>query len=276
MAISRRLLIVFMAFYIAIIIYLFLFFLVPEFRESIMESRKGIAGITEGGNYLWAILISIGICLIGNASIGFPIPFPFILFSFSNSIYLRYSMQGFILEEVFMIPGFWFEILGIAIAGGFGSALGEFTSFLLGKGAKIVAEKTGSESKTLANVEGFGKLVLEHPNRMYLYIFVAAALPIPDDPLWIALGMSEEKFSFTKCLIFGWMGKNITTLFYVMLPILISIGVTSSGVTVDDTSSIITESVMLMATLSIMLFILAFDWNKYLENRKAKKAQIEE
>jgi len=241
-----------------------------------MQSRQDIAGATEGNNYLMAILISIGICMIGNASIGFPIPFPFVLFSFSNSIYRGYLLQGLVMEEIFMLPGFWLGLLGIAIAGGFGSALGEFTSYLFGKGARIVAEKTESESKTLANVEGFGKLVLEHPNRMYFYVFVAAALPIPDDPLWIALGMSEEKFSFSKCLFFGWLGKNITTIFYVMLPIFIFIGFSSTGMTVDDTSSIITEAVMLMATLGIMFFILAFDWNKYIENRKLKKAAKEE
>ena len=57
-----------------------------------------------------------------------------------------------------------------------------------------------------------------------------------------------------------------------MLPLLIYIGISSTGMTVDDTSSIITGAVMLMATLGIMFFILAFDWNKYIENRKKKKA----
>jgi len=110
---------------------------------------------------------------------------------------------------------------------------------------------------------------------MYLYIFIAAATPIPDDPLWIALGMSKEKINFPKCLFWGWMGKNLTTLFYVLLPILIYIGFSSYGMELDDKSSVITEAVMLIAKLSIMFFILAFDWNKLMDNRKIKKAEQE-
>jgi len=270
MAVSKKLIIIFLAFYIAIIIYLFLFLFVPDVQDAVMKSRADIARFTEGSNYYLAILIAIGICLIGSASIGFPIPFPFVLFSFSNSIYIRYAAQGLAMNEILSIAPFWFEIMGIAIAGGFGCALGELTSFLLGKGAKIMAEKTDSESKTLNNVEGFGKLVLENPDRMYLYIFIAAALPIPDDPLWIAMGMSEQKINFPKCLFWGWMGKNFTTTFYVMLPILILLGISASGLEVNDVSSVITESIMLIATLTIMFFILAFDWNKYIENKQNK------
>ena len=102
MGVSKNLTIVFTAFYIGIIIYLLLFFLVPDFQEAIMQSRRDIANFTAGANYFWAILISIGICLIGNASIGFPVPFPFVLFSFSNSIYLRYAGFGFTMEQVLL------------------------------------------------------------------------------------------------------------------------------------------------------------------------------
>ena len=67
----------------------------------------------------------------------------------------------------------------------------------MGKGAKKFTEN--KDFKTFENVKGFGKLILDHPNRMYFYIFLAAALPIPDDPLWIALGMVEKKkFNFRE------------------------------------------------------------------------------
>ena len=276
MAVSRNLTVVFMAFYVAVILYMFLFLLVPDFQESIMESRQDIAEITKGTNYIWAILIAIGICLIGNASIGFPVPFPFVLFSFSNSIYLRYSAQGLALEQIMASAPFWLEIMGIALAGGFGSALGEFTSFFLGRGAKLIAAKSESEIVTLNNVEGFGRLVLENPHRMYFYIFVAAALPIPDDPLWIAMGMTERKLNYGKCILYGWLGKNVTTFAYVCLPILIILGIAATGVEVNDTSSVISESIMLLATLTIMFFILAFDWNKYIENKQLEAALEEE
>lgn len=265
MGVPKKLSIVFILFYLAIILYLFLFLTVPAIQEAIIQSRKNIAVLTEGTNYALAIIISFFICLVGNASVGFPVPYPFILFSFSNSIYTNYLNQGLILGEILLNGYFWLEILGITLAGGLGSALGELVSLLIGKGAKKI-----SKSKTLENVKGFGKIVLEHPKTMYLYVFVAAALPIPDDPLWIALGMSEKKINFTKCLVWAWAGKNFTTLFYVTLPILIIFGVNTSGVSLGDISSVITEALMLLATITLMFFIMSFNWNKLIEKRQNK------
>ncbi|MFX1443343.1 MAG: hypothetical protein ACFFHV_08020 [Promethearchaeota archaeon] len=274
MAIERKLTSVFMFFYLAVIIYLLLFILVPSIKEAIMQSRQDIANLTEGSNYYWALLFALIICFIGSASIGFPVPFPFVLFSLSNSIYLRFTNQGLILSEILMNGQFWLEIMGIAIAGGLGAALGEITSFILGRGTKIIVEKSDKKSKVLYNIEGFGKLIIEHPNRMYLYVFIAAALPIPDDPLWIALGMSEKKISIPKLIIAGWAGKTITTTFYVLLPILIILGFAASGIEVNDESTVITEAIMLLVTLTIMFFILAFDWNKFLEDKRKQLKQI--
>ena len=274
MAIDKKLTIVFMLFYLAVIAYLLLFLMVPEIQEMIMRSRRDIANLTEGSNYFWALLFTFIVCFIGSASIGFPVPFPFVLFSLSNSIYLRYTNRGLILSEILMSGPFWLEIMGIAIAGGLGAALGEITSFLLGRGAKILVEKTEKESKVLQNMEGFGKLIIENPNRMYLYVFIAAALPIPDDPLWIALGMSEKKFSMSKLILAGWAGKTITTTIYVLLPILIILGFTASGIEVNDESTVITEAIMLLVTLTIMFLILSFDWNKFLEDKRKKIKQI--
>jgi hypothetical protein len=173
-----------------------------------------------------------------------------------------------------MSESFWIEISGIAIAGGLGAALGEMTSFLLGRGAKILVEKTEKDSKVLHNIEGFGRLILEHPNQLYLYVFIAAALPIPDDPLWIALGMSEKKLNLFKLILAGWAGKTITTMIYVLLPILIILGFTASGIEVNDISTVITEALMLLVTLTIMFFILGFNWNKFLEDKRNNLKQI--
>ena len=273
MAISKVVTIVFLVFYVAIIIYIILFFVDPAFQAAIMESRRSIADSTTGANYLWAILISFGICLLGNASIGFPVPFPFVLFTFSKSIYLRYVGLGLAFDQILLNGFFWLEIMGIAVAGGLGSSIGELTSYIFGKGAKVIAEKVEGESKTFENMKGFGRLILEKPKRLYFYVFVAAATPIPDDILFIALGASGQKFNFPKLIFFGWLGKNITTIFYVFLPIFIDLGLTTSGIEVNDTSSVVTEALMLIATLTIMFFILSFNWNKYIEHRQLKKSE---
>jgi len=272
MAISNKITVVFTFFYLGVIIYLILFLTVPEIQQAIILSRHDITGLTDGSNYIIALLISFFICLIGNASIGFPIPYPFILFSYSNSIYHKYSIAGLTLSEVFLNGPFWLEILGIAVVGGLGSALGELVGFLIGIGAKKIANRT--HSKTLDNVQGFGKLILDHPKSMHIYIFIAAALPIPDDPLWIALGMSDKKINFPRCLIWAWAGKNITTLFYVIFPLLILLGFSATGIELNDILSVITESIMLLITLAIMQFILQFNWEKYLDKGSEKNSEL--
>jgi len=269
MAISNKLTLVFTLFYVGVIIYLILFLMVPAVQNIIIQSRQNIAGLTEGSNYFIALLIAFFICLIGNASVGFPIPYPFIIFSFSNSIFIRYSNLGLNLGQILLNGPFWLEILVLAVIGGLGSALGELVGYLIGIGAKKVVSK--SPSKTLNNVQGFGKLVLDHPKSMHLFIFLAAALPIPDDPLWIALGMSDKKINFPICILWAWLGKNVTMVFYVIFPIMLSLGFGATGFQVDDKSSVVTEALMLMLTLAIMQFILSFNWEKYITNRREKK-----
>jgi len=270
MAISNRLLVLFTFFYLGVIVYLILFLTVPDIQNAILQLRQEISGLTEGSTYLLALFISFFICLIGNASVGFPIPYPFILFSFSNSIYIRYSSFGLTIGQILLNGSFWVEILIIAVIGGFGSAIGELVGYIIGVGAKKFVKR--SQSKTLQNVQGFGKLVLDHPKSMHLYIFIAAALPIPDDPLWIALGTTDKKINLPICILWAWLGKNVTTVFYVIFPILISLGFEATGIEIDDISSVVTESFMLIITLAIMQFILSFNWERYLTKRREKRS----
>jgi len=265
MAVPKILIIAFTFFYFAVILYLLLFLTIPEIQDAIIQSRQNLAGITEGANYYWALLISLVICFLGSASIGFPIPFPFVLFSFSNSIYLKYLNNGLILNEILVSGSFWLEILGIAILGGLGSTLGELTGYVVGYGAKKIAEE--KESDALKNIDGFGKLVLENRRRTPLYIFIFALTPLPDDLLFLPLGMI--KYPFWKSIIPGWLGKNITTMAYCMWPILIALGL--PGGQSNDISSVITEALMLLITISVMFFIMAFDWTKFAENRRRRK-----
>jgi hypothetical protein len=263
---------------------LLVFLISPEFQVLILKGREFFATISTSSNYLIALLIAFFICIIGNASFGFPIPYPFILFSLSNSIYLEYHLQGYIFSEILFLPSFLFQLLGIILSGGLGSAVGELTSFIIGKKAKDLT--SGADSKVLKNMDGFGRLVLENPKRTYLYIFIAAALPIPDDPLWAGIGLAfgdkrktlegintpegdPLQFSLTKSIFAAWIGKNFTTLFYVAWPIFIAIGLTASGIELNDTSSVITEAIVLLVTITMMYFIMAFDWEKYTRKRES-------
>lgn len=267
MVVPKKLTVIFTSFYISVIIYILLFLFVPNIQNAIIQSRENLTVITEGSNYLWALLVSLGICFLGSASIGFPIPFPFVLFSLSNSIILRYSNLGLNINQIIQTGTFWGEIIGIALIGGLGCALGELTGYAVGYGTKKITEERNSD--LLNNVDGFGKMILENKKRTPLYIFLFALTPLPDDILFLPLGMI--KYSFWKCVIPGWLGKNFTTLFYCCWPILIALGFTSQGIQSNSKSSIITEVILLLVTITVMFFIMSFDWAKYLEKKKQKK-----
>lgn len=249
-----------------------LFFFVPEVQNAIIDFRNNLAYATEGSNYYWALLISLVICFLGSASIGFPIPFPFVLFSLSNSVYLKYLKDLGTMEVVLQSGPFWLEIMGLAIAGGLGSALGELSGYAVGFGAKKIAEETDSD--LFKNIDGFSKVIFENEKRIPLYVFIFALTPLPDDILFLPLGMM--KYPAWKCIIPGWLGKNFTTIFYCLWPILLALGFLATGTTANDTSSIITEAFMLLATITVMFFIMAFDWNKYLENKRLAKLEDKE
>jgi len=269
MAVSKKLTIVFIIFYLIVVIYLLLFLFVQDIQDAIIKSRVELTQITEGVNYVWAILISLIICFLGSASIGFPIPFPFVLFSLSNSIFLRYNDMGLTLEQLLITSSFWLEIIGLVLAGGLGSALGEFTGYVVGYGTKKVAEER--QASFLNNINGFGKLILDNEKRTPLYIFLFALTPLPDDILFLPLGLI--KYPFWKCIIPGWLGKNFTTLFYCCWPIFIAIGFTSQGMESSGESSIITEAILLIVTITVMFFIMSFNWTKYLEKRSKRKME---
>lgn len=267
MSVPRKLTVVFLFFYVAIILYLFAFFFIPDFQSAAMQFRQDLADITQGTNYFWAILIAIGICFLGSASVGFPIPFPFVLFSLSNSIYLKYIASGLVLEEILISGPFWGEIMILAIASGLGCALGEVTGYVIGFGAKKLAEEAHSD--LLKNIDGFGKVVLENERRAPLYVFIFALTPLPDDILFLPLGML--KYPFWKCIIPGWIGKTFTTIFYCAWPILLALGFTATGIESNDVSSIVSEAIMMLITITVMFFIMSFDWEKYLRNRRQRK-----
>lgn len=259
-----------MFFYLAIVIYLLLFFLVNEVREGIISFRENLIFITHGNNYIWALLIAFIICLLGSASIGIPIPFPFVLFTLSNSVKIKYLNKGLMMEQILISSEFWLEIMGIAIIGGLGCIIGEYTSFFLGKETRKIAEK--GDFQSLKNIKGFGRLFLNNPKKIKLYTFLMAATPFPDDLIMFSVSLYNPKFKFRSILLYGWMGKTVTTTFYCTLGILIDLGLEIFEIETNIVSNIVSEAIMLLVTITIMFFILGFDWNKYIENKYREKS----
>jgi membrane protein YqaA with SNARE-associated domain len=115
------------------------------------------------------------ISLIGALSIFFPIPYTVVIFTLGGQLN----------------PYF------IAISAGLGSAIGEFSGYLLGfYGRRVISEESRRKMEFMVKVlDKFGALA----------VFLFALTPLPDDILFIPLGMMH--YSFVKAFIPAVIGK---------------------------------------------------------------------
>jgi membrane protein YqaA with SNARE-associated domain len=111
--------------------------------------------------------------LLGAMTIIFPIPYTLII----------YLMGGFL------------DPLFVAVAGGLGSAVGEFSGYVAGYyGRKIVSDKQQRKMDYMMKLfDRYGSLG----------IFLFALTPLPDDLLFIPLGIMRYKFlkAFIPCFL---------------------------------------------------------------------------
>ena len=125
--------------------------------------------------YLGVFLISF----IGSVSVIFPIPYTLVIFGL-----------GSVLDPIF-----------VAISGGIGAALGEFAGYALGYygTSKISEERRRKMDFMLKVFDKYGPLA----------IFLFALTPLPDDLLFIPLGIM--RYSFVKAFIPAIIGKTLMT-----------------------------------------------------------------
>ena len=123
--------------------------------------------------YIGVFILSV----IGSASVFFPIPYT-----------ISYYLLGATLNPFF-----------IAIAGGLGSAVGELVGYIIGYfGQKFIDEERKKRMFYLVKiVDRFG----------YLIIFLFALTPLPDDLLFIPLGIL--RYNFLKVFIPSLLGKFV-------------------------------------------------------------------
>jgi membrane protein YqaA with SNARE-associated domain len=126
-------------------------------------------------NYLGVFIISF----IGSASVIVPIPYTIAIF-----------FLGTVLDPFF-----------IAVSGGLGSALGEFSGYVLGYyGRTVVSEERQKKMDYMLKVfDRYGPVA----------IFLFALTPLPDDLLFIPLGVM--RYSFLKTFIPALFGKILMT-----------------------------------------------------------------
>ncbi len=179
------------------------------------------------------------ISLIGALSVFFPIPYTVVIF----------TLGGLKVGEAWVFEPVW-----IAVAAGIGSAVGEFSGYLLGFGGrKVLSGKYKKKTEFLMKLfDRFGSIV----------ILLFALTPLPDDLLFIPLGVI--RYSLIRALVPALIGK-ICMNFIIAYSGRLSIRFIRDifGVESNWISALI--GMVLAIALLVIVFILMFkvDWEKF-------------
>ena len=181
-------------------------------------------------SYLGVFVIS----LLGAMSIFIPIPYTVVIFILGG-------LQAF---DPFLI----------AVAAGFGSAIGEFSGYLLGLGSrKVIGDKYKKRMNFLTKLfKKYGSIA----------IFIFALTPLPDDLLFIPLGVM--RYSLLRAFIPALLGKFLSNLIIAYSGRLsLEIVKTIFGVEGEGTSLLV--GTIIGVSLLVIVFIIMFklDWEKY-------------
>jgi len=190
------------------------------------------------------------ISLIGALAIIFPIPYTVIIF----------TLGGLKIGEAWV-----FEPLLIAVAAGIGSAIGEFSGYLLGVGGrKVISDKYKKKMDFLVRVfNKYGTIT----------IFLFALTPLPDDLLFIPMGVM--RYSIIKAFIPALLGKFFMNLI-VAYSGRFSIGIIRDifGVESDWASALIGFILAIVLLITVFVIMFKVDWEKrfgkYVMNKNEK------
>lgn len=207
-----------------------------QFTDVIQQLSTWMESLALQYGYFGIFLIS----LVGALSIIFPIPYTVIIFTLGGT----------------------FEPLWIAIAAGIGSAVGEFSGYLIGfGGSKVISEKYKKKMEFLMKLfDRFGLII----------IFLFALTPLPDDLLFIPLGVI--RYNVVRAFIPALVGK-ICMNFIVAYSGRFSIQIIRDifGVESGWMSALI--GMVLAIVLLIIVFVIMFkvDWEKLFEKYMTKE-----
>lgn len=205
-----------------------------EFSEIIQQLSKWMESLALQYGYFGVFLIS----LIGALAIIFPIPYTVIIF----------TLGGLKIGEAWV-----FEPLLIAVAAGIGSAIGEFSGYLLGVGGrKVISDKYKKKMDFLVRVfNKYGPIT----------IFLFALTPLPDDLLFIPMGVM--RYSIIKAFIPALLGKFCMNLI-VAYSGRFSIGIIRDifGVESDWASALIGFILAIVLLITVFVIMFKVDWEK--------------
>ena len=203
---------------------------------SIDELFNGIWQLLLQYSYFGVFLISF----IGTASIIIPVPYTLIIFSLS-------------------LTGQWDPIL-LTIAGGVGSAIGELTGYALGYfGRRIMSEERQRKMTFLVKLfDRYGPLA----------IFAFALTPLPDDLLFIPLGIL--KYKLYKVFIPALIGKLL------MIFLLVNFGALAGDVILlvfGESGNLIGIVITTVLLIIVLIALYRIDWEKVLQKHMGEKGE---
>ena len=182
------------------------------------------------------------ISLIGATSVIIPIPSSVVIFILAG---LRNSAGNFLFEPLF-----------IAVAAGTGAAIGELSGYLVGLGGRrVIGEKYKKKMDILMKLfQRFGPIV----------IFVFALTPLPDDLLFIPLGVMRYKI--VNAFIPALLGKFFSNLIIAYAGRL-SLQLIADIFGAEGAGMSFLIGTILAVILLIVVFVIMFkvDWEKHAE-----------
>jgi membrane protein DedA with SNARE-associated domain len=180
--------------------------------------------------YLGVFLIS----LLGAMSIFVPIPYTLVIFILGASSS--------------------FDPLLIAVAAGLGSAIGEFSGYLLGVGGrKVIGDKYKKKMDFITKLfKKYGSIA----------IFIFALTPLPDDLLFIPLGVM--RYSLLRAFIPALLGKFFSNLIIAYSGRL-SLDIVKKifGVEGEGMSLLIGTIIGIVLLVVVLIIMFKVDWEKY-------------
>jgi len=132
-----------------------------------------------------------------------------------------------------------------SLLGGLGAALGKVVVYLTGLATSEILPERVKE-----NMQIFARLA---KRGIFIAIFLFAALPLPDDILYIPLGMS--KYPITKFFIAVWLGKIIITFLSIVFGN--TYGNVMSQYHINEGESIVS---LIIITVIFSIIIARIDW----------------
>ena len=174
------------------------------------------------------------ISLIGAVSIIVPIPYTFVIY----------------------LSGAFLDPFLVAVSGGLGSALGEFSGYVLGcYGRAVLSEDRRRKMDYMMKV-------FQHYG--FAGIFLFALTPLPDDLLFIPLGIM--RYRFVKAFVPALLGKMLMC-FILAYGGRLSIGIIESVFGEGGWLGAIVTSALLVI---VIVAIFKIDWEKVFEKYMAK------